>query len=356
MKTLKAVKYIAIFVAVAILFLVVSYNYTYVELFPDYENVKFTKMRVGSISLELPDFFSDTSPYSSGTSIIYPDFKLHLREDNNSDKKDIESQEIGCIFPKNEERNREEDFELSQVSKYRAVLMSPQTGNLKNEWLSYVFFLNNNSCAWISTQVKEGDIETQKIAFKNNVIKFFKYFKFVTDGDIDEPGFRTALGLITHNNEFIIESNIYYQNWREKNSSGSIEFSIKFKNSDWVSEDNYKLFDNYSVGNRLTYYVITRLYDKSILDYRWAYKTGDVQLSSLYFGKEFIYIPNIKNGRPVEYNMMSHVQAASGKGCFSKYIVFDMSLWYYATPGNENYNTVFGYWTRAKDSMRCVAS
>ncbi|MDR1081575.1 MAG: hypothetical protein LBQ79_11625 [Deltaproteobacteria bacterium] len=243
MKTLKAVKYIAVFVAVVILLLIVSYNYTYVTLMPDYDNVIFIKKRFGSFSLDVPDLFADTPLYFFNTKINFPNYRIFLVENIASDKQKIGSEEVRCYSMDDEKYNFEDDIELSQMAKYRAVLLSPKSEKQEFGKLIYAFGLKNHGCVSIFISVKEGDMEAQKIAFKNHVLKFFKYYKFKTDDDIDEGGFRTNLGLIAHNNEFNIETDISLRIREVLNPNRRYYFSVNFTNEERESPDYFHYWD-----------------------------------------------------------------------------------------------------------------
>ncbi|MDR1081676.1 MAG: hypothetical protein LBQ79_12150 [Deltaproteobacteria bacterium] len=356
MKTLKALKILAIFVAVMILLFIVSYNYTYVELTPDYTNVKFEKKRIGSFSLDLPEFLIHFKPPIAWFTINYPDIKLNLREMSSNYGLNKEGTEQTRCYPDRfKGQNQEEDFELSQLSHRRAVLFLPEKNNPEHKEINYSFFLKNGRCVLIYSFVHPGEnAEAKTTVFKNTVKNFFQYYKFREDDDIDEKGFRTEFGSIAQNNQFTIDAHFTLATKSKEHSIKSMLFNLNYFNDESKLDKNYPVFNDRFYGKRLTSYLEARYFANSITDFNWSLSRGDFQFSSLYFGKEFLYMPISINSYPVFINISSQSQIAPGKGGFSKYIEVSMFIFDDYLQTTPNYNTFYGYWVRAKESARAM--
>lgn len=342
--------------------LIVSYNYTYVELMPDYFNVKFKEFRVGSFLFELPDFFSLVRPNSFQASINYPGFSLILREIKFSN---TTFEEARC-YPHNYEIefNREEDDDISSLSKSKSFIFIPKSIE-KNSAELHVVFIGNNWCAKLSANFKqvnkEKNFDVAIISFKNTIVDFFNYYGFVSNVVTSDKGFRTLLGIINQNNQFTIDTSFILD--------GDTTFNIKNKSARYNiiyfnSEDLWNKLeqDRISRYSLLRLHAYSRVHLKNLFDFRWSYMNEDFQFSHLYSGQEEIIMPSSKSGHPERFLIFSHAKTTSARHSFSDYIMVEMdiaeggvfSIENYGKPIKPNYNVLYGYWVRAKKSVQAM--
>jgi hypothetical protein len=361
-KLLRPFKYVAVAVLVIALILIISYRYTYVSLTPEYSGINFKEMQIGSISLELPDFFALELPFMP-IFITYPDYQITIIEnyysditDNDGNKKTIEER---CYGPAYNVLNQENDSDLSELTKYRTVMFTPRefepapndklipTGRYRA-----VFFLDSG-CVKIIDDVKGYEHpDDKKMIFKKRVRDFLKFYMLQTDNEIFSKGFKTFLGFIRQNNEFKIDA--YFSltsDISQRITDSAVRYQIRFVNS----ENFFHGHPSEDIGflDRLNSYTKTRYNTKSIMDFRWTNKQGDFQFSSLYSGREQISMPVSIKGHPVELsiNAIANKKSDSKEGFFDCIMVY-MTIGYDNQLSNPDYNVVYGYWVKAKESAR----
>jgi hypothetical protein len=351
-----------VILAIAFL-LIVSYHYSYVELVPEYTGVNFKEVQIGSLSIELPDSFS-LNPNTSRVTITYPNFSFDLHEtiyqktDTVNDAKLLESRCFGQNYRNYNEFNHEKDSEFSSLSQYPTVIISPKDTVIENveirsksERYVAAFFLGNG-CAWIIANIEEDIYPATKMEiFKQITRDFLGYYQFSVNGGVGES-FRTLLGSIMFNNKFKISADFrFLASGTDINQT--IHYFISFINpkTNWPENVHTR---HVSYIDRLIFYATARFDAKNIMGYRWTYKQDDFQLSKFYSGKELIIMRNSLDAHPLELEMIAYAKRISDSGNSPDYILINMTAdgdTLFTTP---NYNVVYGYWVRAKESARII--
>jgi hypothetical protein len=351
------VKFFGVLVAVIFYILVGSYNYTYVDLIPDYSGVKFKEFRFGSFKFELPDFFAvDDHGLNNEFLVIYPNYNLSLREVKYPDI--TESNKIlykinRCHGIPNSRQNRQDDKDLSNYFHFSAVVYSPVDDKFENGGYTAAFFVNNG-CVMIRASKIDAKNPDKINTFKKMVKDFLKHYKLDTKNVLSNNDFVTKLGVIKYNNDFKITGTIQLTSdvKHENYFTSAVHYTIRFSNTDsYLINSPYWDIPHFS---RMLLHVLNRIYAKTVLNYRWSHRQGDFNFSPLYSGKEFIEIPIIKNGCPEELFIGSYAKKNVGTATFFDNITIEMHIYEDYQHKNPNFNVVYGYWVRAKNSARLI--
>jgi hypothetical protein len=298
--------------------------------------------------LELPDSFSLAHPDSFHGFINHPNFSFVINEQYFN----MDIEESRCYaLSYNISHNREEDIVLSQLSQHKTVVLTPKLTEIIDPRFLIVIFDRNWCAQFYTHKIKQGlNFETNMEFFKNMLKDFFKYFKFTTSFNVYDDGFKTRLGIIKKDNQIKITSTFLLYN-------DGIRYGIvHFNNHDLelnAVEPNYeKIVSRISRFDLFRSYALARVKSQNFFSFRWSYMQEDFQFSSLYSGEEEIYMSESNNGQPQNFLITAYAKATSAINSFSDYVVVDMKI----IDNNEftgpNFNEVYGYWIRAKQSVK----
>jgi hypothetical protein len=336
---LKLLKYVFVIpvglVVSSFMVLMVSYNYTYVYITPEFTIGKFQDLRIGPISVELPAAFSYVQQVS--VRLKFPEHILRLHE---------------FKLPTPCESN------LSKHSEGRSVIDA--VGNRSLLYSSAVYpdyssfsmkFYFSDGCAIVEGDIDEGNTyQEREQEFLRLVGIFFKHYLWLGDNSFAQKGFKTQFGVIKTNNDFKV---IMLWSIRDGDSlktlTANIDFEFLADPSQLATAWNFSAFDKIllHLDGRL-------LYNDILFGYGWNISTRQVAFLNSYIGNETMVMQASQNGIPVELFFQLNAYESSRDNCYSDGIRIELQKNPFLSKGKLTHNVFYGYWNKIFDS-ECMA-
>jgi hypothetical protein len=344
----KLLKYSAIIIVIGIILFIVSYNYTFVELTAEYSDEKFTKRRIGNLSVELPERFK-LNDYQA-TIIIYPEFRLSLKEkllDNLTDDS-LSVERCGYRPPYGDSEDNEEKDAFEFITNPH-TLHTPKVFYPTASQYSITIYLDKGCITLDSTVTDETSLEARQGIFKDRINNFLKYYSEFDENEVNDDDFLTILGIIKPNNEFKITTHFLFSDTDEKFIKPSTTMlTIDFLNHT-ESFPSQILAD--SLLSKLKYYFLCRmLYNNIFWNFRWTFSQREFKLPS-YQVEERILMNAAKKDTPIDFQMRLLLRHDSTNYEFYNYTYIVLTVYPVDQQKPRNYNILYGYWLKIVQSV-----
>jgi hypothetical protein len=348
--TKKVIKTFLILFIVIFTVLIISYNYTYVDLTPEVSDENFIKTRIGPISVEMPKNFSLYEPNFFRSHVRYKDFGMSFTErkiENNADQ----------IFY--QYCDRASDREIKSINnklfsfiENNTILYSPDIFPSVSSEYRLEVFLSTGIITFFSA-VTGKNVDERHQTFKNRVYNLLKYYTWLEkDINTEKKGFKTVLGFIKPNNVFYINTRFSFLYPKDNNFLEGISLSFNFYNTRAVSPYNYFRFTFF---DKLAYYISARFYYSNIfMGYKWTFKQKNIKFASSYSGLETILMDASKKNIPVSMEMLLTASDNLSNDDYFNCIRILFRVNNETQQNLPNHNVIFGYWKKVIESAYII--
>jgi hypothetical protein len=339
-KFVKIFKYIIGFMLIAILILIGSYHYTYVDIIPNYSEEDFQKFRIGTISTELPGTYSLAR--QSNIILEFPEHTLALEEFLLPDQ-------CKSILGKTYVLDHEDSIVIDGIE-YNFIMYYPKqifAGN--SSYATMILF--SSGCTILEGLIPNGKEHTNKEhIFKDKLEIFLRHYQWLgNDSDIPK-GFKTKFGVIRKNNHFKVGASYTFWDGETTESATTVIIFGFFPGVSSFSERQISIVDQYSA------YLTARFrHANIIMGYGWTAMKRKIHFLDSYSGFEHIEMQASKKGVPEDLLYMDFRGSSNSSNCYSDTIEIGLLTNVFITKTKLTYNIFSGYWDKIINS-ECAAS
>ncbi|MDR1165240.1 MAG: hypothetical protein LBO66_05095 [Deltaproteobacteria bacterium] len=336
------------------LFFLISYNYTFVQLKPEYSGEEFARTRIGPISVELPASYSHFQ--LNDILVKYQGWRFKLSEFESPSPceiPDVDDYESNVTL-----LSADAGEDLSVASAGDGSTQYPQTEIYQTRESTYAIkIIFDGGCAILGEKprMEANSPDNKELIIRNFADIFVNNYQWVDAGSDTPKGFKTKRGVIKMNDDLKVSAEYVIFN-SEYSAQKTTYFIINFLQGD----TRVKPREDLSIFEKFVGHILIRLYHNIDLffGYDWTYGRRDVTFLASYSEDETIKMWESENGVARDLIMSLRATGSASGNCFSDrinvtFVAAELSP--AAFPPNVPSNILYGYWDKFISSAECVA-